>query len=250
MNRTAIILGASGLVGSEVLKQLLSDRGGSEEGAQSSSNSPVNFGKEIEPSFEKIKIFVRKPSSIKHPKLDQIIVDFDTIGNYADSIKGDVIFCCIGTTMATAGSKEAFRKVDYTYPLEFAKIAKQNGIENFLLISSIGANQTASNFYLKVKGDIEFALEKLKFESLTVLRPAMLLGNRNEFRFGESAGKVFLKLFSFVFIGKLKKYKAIQASAVAKAMIHLSEMKIKGSSVFLSDELQQIAKGSFINKRI
>lgn len=242
MGRTAIILGASGLVGSEVLSQLLADKDASEEVAQSPSNSPVSSGKEPDPGFEKIKIFVRKPIAIKHPKLEQIIVDFDTIGNYSDSIKGDVIFCCLGTTIAAAGSKEAFIKVDHTYPLEFAKVAKQNGVENFLLISSVGADKTASNFYLKVKGDIEFALEKLKFESLIIVRPSMLLGDRKESRFAESVGKVFMELFSFVFIGKLKKYKAIQASAVAKAMIRLSKMNIKGSAVFLSGELQQIAE--------
>jgi uncharacterized protein YbjT (DUF2867 family) len=242
MGRTAIILGASGLVGSEVLKQLLADKDVADDVAQNTSNLSVNSGKEPDPSFEKIKIFVRKPIAIHHPKLEQIIVDFDTIGNYSDSIKGDVVFCCLGTTIATAGSKEAFIKVDHTYPLEFAKIAKQNGVESFLLISSVGADKTASNFYLKVKGDIEFALEKLKFESLIIIRPSMLLGDRKESRFAESAGKIFMKLFSFAFIGKLKKYKAIQASAVAKAMIRLSKMKIEGSAVFLSDELQQIAE--------
>ena len=110
------------------------------------------------------------------------------------------------------------------------------------MVSSIGADKTASNFYLKVKGDIEFALEELKFESLVIVRPSMLLGDRKESRFAESAGKVFMKLFSFAFIGKLKKYKAIEASAVAKAMIRLSKMKIKGSAIFPSDELQQIAE--------
>lgn len=242
MSRTAIILGASGLVGSEVLKQLLADKDNSEEIAQGSFSSRVNSNKVPGQVFEKIKIFVRKPIAIKHPNLEQIIVDFDTIGNYSNSIKGDVIFCCIGTTIATAGSKEAFIKVDHTYPLEFAKIAKQNGVETFLLVSSIGADKTASNFYLKVKGDIEFSLEKLKFDSLIILRPSMLLGDRKESRFGESAGKIFMKLFSFAFIGKLKKYKAIQAAAVAKAMIRLSKMKIKGSAVFPSDQLQQIGE--------
>ncbi|MES2285071.1 MAG: NAD(P)H-binding protein [Bacteroidota bacterium] len=242
MSRTAIILGASGLVGAEVLKQLLADIDASKAELMGSSVSAVTSPKGPDLNFEIIKIFVRKPIAIKHPKLEQIIVDFDTIGNYSDSIKGDAVFCCMGTTIATAGSKDAFIKVDHTYPLEFAKIAKQNGVENFLLISSIGADKTASNFYLKVKGDIESALEELKFESLIIVRPSMLLGDRKESRFAESVGKVFMKLFSFVFIGKLKKYKAIQASAVAKAMIQLSKMKIKGSKIFLSDELQQLAK--------
>lgn len=219
MGKTAIILGASGLVGNEVLKLLLLD---------------INL--------EQIKVFVRKPLSVEHPKLEQIIVDFDAIDNYAHLIKGDVFFCCIGTTIKTAGSKDAFLKVDYTYPLSFAKIAKQNGLEKFLLISSIGADKTSSNFYLKVKGDIEVALEKIKFESLVILRPSMLLGDRKEFRFGESAGKIFMKLFSFVFIGNLKKYKAVEASAVAKAMVQLSKAEFKGLNVFLSDDLGKIGR--------
>ncbi|MCE9540736.1 MAG: NAD(P)H-binding protein [Bacteroidetes bacterium] len=242
MGRTAIILGASGLVGTEVVKQLLADKGVSKGDTQSSSTSEFNAPKGLDSSFEKIKIFVRKPIAITHPNLQQIITDFDTIENYSDSIKGDVVFCCMGTTIATAGSKDAFIKVDYIYPLEFAKIAKKNGVENFILISSIGADKTASNFYLKVKGDIELALEKLKFESLIIVRPSMLLGDRKESRFAESAGKVFMKLFSFAFIGQLKKYRAIEASAVAKAMIHLTKIKIKGSKIFQSDELQQIAR--------
>jgi len=217
MGKTAIILGASGLVGNEVLKELLQDM-----------------------DFVKIKIFVRKRINIENPKLEQNIIDFNVIGNYHNLIKADVLFCCIGTTIKKAGSKEAFIKVDYTYPLEFAKIAKQNGIEKFLLISSIGADKTASNFYLKVKGDIEDALEKLKFESLIILRPSMLLGQRKEFRFGEFIGKVVMKLFSFAFIGKLKKYKAIDAAIVAKAMVRVSKLELKGLNVFLSDVLQKI----------
>lgn len=235
---TAIILGASGLVGSEVLKQLLADKGVSDP----STSLRANSAQELNTSFEKIKIFVRKPIAIEHPKLEQIIVDFDLIGNYSDSIKGAVLFCCMGTTIATAGSKDAFIKVDHTYPLEFAKIAKQNGLKKFLLISSIGADKTASNFYLKVKGDIELALEELRFESLIILRPSMLLGDRKGFRFGESAGKIVMKLFSFAFTGKLKKYKAIEAADVAKAMIRLAKLKTVGSAIFLSDELQQLAK--------
>ncbi len=227
MNRTAIILGASGLVGNEILKQLLTDK--------DDSNS-------IRGNFEKIKIFVRKTISIEHTKLEQIVIDFDAIGNYSDLIKGDALFCCMGTTIKTAGSKDAFIKVDYAYPLEFAKIAKQNGVEKFLLISSIGADKTAANFYLKVKGDIESALEKLKFESLIILRPSMLLGNRKDFRIGEVAGKIVMKLLSFVFIWKLKKYKSIEASTVANAMVELSKLELTGVKVFESDRLQKIGK--------
>ncbi len=217
MGKTALIIGASGLVGNELLKQLLADS-----------------------SFEKIKIFVRKRIPTEDSKLEQIIINFDYISSYYDLIKGDVLFCCMGTTIKTAGSKDAFIKVDYTYPMEFAKIAKQNGVKKMLLISSIGADKTASNFYLKVKGDIEESLGKLNFESLIILRPSMLLGSRKEFRFGESAGKIFMKLFTFTFIGKLKKYRAIEVSAAAKAMTELSKIELKGVNIFLSDDLQKI----------
>jgi uncharacterized protein YbjT (DUF2867 family) len=227
MSKTAIILGASGLVGGEVVKQLLADFEG----------NPLH-----KTDFEKIKIFVRKPISISHNKLEQIVVDFSSIGTYSELISGDVIFCCMGTTIKNAGSQDSFIKVDYTYPLEFAKIAKENGIKKMLLISSIGADKAASNFYLKVKGDIELAIEKLKFDSFIILRPSMLLGNRKEVRFGESVGKVFMKLFSFLFIGKFKKYKAIEASVVAKAMVKLSKLELSGTKIFHSDGLQQLGK--------
>lgn len=239
MGKTAILLGASGLVGNEVLKQLLCEIDAAV--AFRTKPSTMEQGKPMESLsgiFEKIKIFVRKPIAFEHPKLEQVVIEFDAIDNYCDLIKGDVLFCCIGTTIKTAGSKDSFKKVDYTYPLDFAKIAKQNGIEKFLLISSIGADKTSSNFYLKVKGEIEEALTKLNFKALIILRPSMLLGDRKEFRFGEAAGKVVMKLFSFAFIGKLKKYKAIEASTVASAMIQLSKLKTTGNSIVQSDEIQ------------
>lgn len=217
MAKTAIIIGASGLVGNEVLKLLLTDD-----------------------HFDKVNIFVRKPLSINHPKLEQHAIDFDLIFKSTDLVKGDILFCCLGTTIKTAGSKEEFKKVDYAYPLAFAKIAKQNGVKKFLIISSIGANSTSSNFYLKVKGGIEKELEKLKYESLIIVRPSMLLGDRKEFRLGESIGKIVMKLISILFIGKFNKYKAIEASTVARAMIELSKSNLEGVSVVESDRLMKI----------
>lgn len=219
MAKTAILIGASGLVGNEVLNLLLNDAG-----------------------FDKINVFVRKPLPVNHPKLEQHIIDFDQIYKFTDLVKGDVLFCCLGTTIKTAGSKEEFKKVDYAYPLAFAKIAKQNGIHKFIIISSLGANSNTSNFYLKVKGDIEKELEKLKFPSLIIVRPSMLLGDRKEFRMGESIGKIVMKLVSILFIGKLKKYKAIEATTVAKAMVKLSESDSEGISVIQSDRLMEIGR--------
>lgn len=221
MGKTAIVLGATGLIGNELVHLLLADR-----------------------AFEKVKIFVRKSVLLAHPKLEQHIINFDAIENYSTVITGDVCYCCIGTTINTAGSKEAFTKVDYTYPTTFAAIAKKNGVANFLLVSSIGANKKASNFYLKVKGDTEYALEQLDFIHLALFRPSMLLGKRSEFRLGETIGKIIMKLFSFVFIGSLKVYKPIEASTVARAMIILSKKIFTNDApkhqIVLSDKIQEL----------
>jgi uncharacterized protein YbjT (DUF2867 family) len=218
MAKTAIILGASGLVGNEVLIQLIADT-----------------------DFEKIKLFVRKPLSINHPRLEQHIVNFDDVESFKHLIAGHVLFCCLGTTIKTAGSQEAFKKVDHHYPLAFAKIAKQNGVKKYLIISSIGAEKNSSSFYLRTKGEIEFDLSNLNFESLIIVRPSMLLGNRNGFRLGESIGKMVMKAISFLFIGNLKRYKAIEARDVAKAMVKISKTNTLGITIAQSDKLMEIA---------
>jgi uncharacterized protein YbjT (DUF2867 family) len=214
MKKTALLLGSTGLIGGHVLELLLADE-----------------------AFEKVVSFARKPLPIKHPKLKQRVVDFDNPESYEQFVKGDVIFCCLGTTIKTAGSQAAFKKVDYEYPLEFAKAAKQNRVSHYLIITSIGATINTSNFYLKTKGEIESELTKLNFQSLTVLRPSMLLGNRKEFRIGEAIGKVVMTLLSFLFVGPFKKYKAIHAKAVANAMVKQSKSANKGTQVILSDEI-------------
>ncbi|HEY0031555.1 MAG TPA: oxidoreductase [Bacteroidia bacterium] len=217
MRRTAIVLGATGLVGNEVLKLLLQDD-----------------------SFDQVKIFVRRSLQFSHPKLREHVINFNVINDHQEDIKGDVLFCCIGTTIKTAGSKEAFAQVDEHIPLAFARIAKQNGLKQFLIISSLGADKNSSNFYLKVKGEVEAVLETINFESLIILRPSMLLGERKEFRLGESIGKFLMKTLSFVFIRKLKKYKAIEAKAVASAMVRLSKTATANAKIIESDEIQSI----------
>ena len=250
MCRTAIIIGASGLVGKEVLKQLLIDSDTTKKIISGKSICSSENNTETNSIFSKIIIFVREPIALTHEKLEQHVINFDAIEDYCNLIKGNIVFCCLGTTIKKALSRDAFLKVDYTYPLELAKIAKKNGVKSFLIISSVGANTHSSNFYLKVKGDVEAALEKIDFTSLIVMRPSLLLGDRNEFRFGELAFKVLMKFFSFAFVGKLRKYRAIESVVVAKAMVRLSILsmnkasvsKLSGLNIFQSDSIAELGK--------
>jgi uncharacterized protein YbjT (DUF2867 family) len=206
--KTAIVLGATGLTGKALLSKLLLDS-----------------------TYTSVKSFARKPIELEHTKLIQHTIDFNNLTNYKDLIKGDVVFCCLGTTIKTAGSHEAFKKVDFTYPTEFAKIAKQNNVPSFYLQSSLGADSKSNNFYLKVKGETEEAIRNLKFDSFATFRPSMLLGKREEFRFGEVIGKIMMKALSFIFIGKLKRYKAIHVNQVAEAMMEESKRNQTGNVI-------------------
>jgi len=212
--KTAIIIGATGLTGKALLYQLLEDK-----------------------QFNAIILFLRKELNISHPKLVQHCIDFNALDAYKDLIKGDVIFCCLGTTIKTAGSQEAFKKVDYTYPTEFAKIAKQNDVSTFCLQSSLGADSKSNNFYLKVKGETEDFIRQLNYVSFSIFRPSMLLGNRTEFRLGETIGKIVMQGLSFMFIGKLKRYKAIHVNQVASAMIKHSTANKTGNIIIENEEM-------------
>lgn len=212
--KTAIIIGATGLTGQALLSQLLQDD-----------------------YFNHVIVFVRKKIDITHSKLTQQCIDFNVLDSYKNLIKGDVVFCCMGTTIKTAGSQDAFKKVDFTYPSEFAKIAKQNMINTFCLQSSLGADSNSTNFYLKVKGETEQAIQHLNFNSFASFRPSMLLGNRQEFRLGEQIGKVVMQTLSFMFIGRLKRYKAIHVNQVASAMIKHAKSDKTGNVIIENEEM-------------
>jgi uncharacterized protein YbjT (DUF2867 family) len=149
----------------------------------------------------------------------------------------DVAFCALGTTIATAGSKEAFYKVDHDMVISFAKNAKTAGAKTFVLVSSVGANPKTSNFYLKVKGETEKDLEAIGFDSLIILRPSMLMGERKEFRFGELIGKGAMTLLNPLMLGSLSKYKGIQGKTVANAMVKLGKENLKGVHVLEGNDL-------------
>lgn len=217
--KSALLLGASGLVGSHCLEFLLQEK-----------------------SYGEIRALVRRPLAIQHPSLIQHIVDFDSLNTQAALLRADDIFCCLGTTIKKAGSQEAFRKVDFTYAYEIAKIAAQNGAQQFLLVSSMGANAKSSIFYNRVKGELEDAVAKLPFDGVQIFRPSLLIGSRAEFRLGEKIAEPLMKAFGFLLVGNLKKYRAIEARTVAAAMIEIAEKKPSGVNIYESDRIQEIGK--------
>lgn len=217
--KTAILIGATGLTGEQLLEKLLADK-----------------------EFSLVKAFVRSSSGLTHSKLEEIKIGFERINDYKHLVKGDVLFSALGTTIKKAGSKEQFYKIDFEYNYAFAKAASENGVSKFVLVSSLGAKSLSSNFYLKTKGQLEEAVHALKFKSIYILRPSMLLGSRKEFRLAEMTGKKIMRLLNFLFVGRLKKYKAIDSNIVAGAMLILGKKNSEGFNVLESDQIVDLVK--------
>ncbi|MGH2567081.1 MAG: oxidoreductase [Bacteroidota bacterium] len=216
-HRTALLFGATGLVGHQCLKELLTHE-----------------------TYSDVILFLRNPVPMTHPKLKQHMVNFDRIQQHADLIRGDDLYWCLGTTMRKAGSPEAFEKVDFTYPLEIARLASANGVRQFLLVTSVGADSSSANFYLKTKGRVEEAVKVIPFRTHLVFRPSFLTGNRQEFRLGERIGITAVRALTAAPVDALKKYRPIPASVVAAAMVKQALANLDGVHVFESDEIQSI----------
>ena len=217
-NKTALVFGASGLIGGHVVNFLL-----------------------LHPAYSKVVAFVRKPLDLQHPKLEQHLVDFDRPESFRHLVVGDDLFCCLGTTMARAGSKAAFYKVDFTYAFEAAQMGSINGVGQFLLVSSVGADPKSRFFYSQVKGELEAAVRGLGYWSLHIFQPSVLLGERNENRWGEQwAGKIG-QVFDRLTGGLLTKYRPIEADVVAKAMVGAAQRLRPGAQVYPSHWLQALA---------
>jgi uncharacterized protein YbjT (DUF2867 family) len=217
MAKSALLLGASGLVGGHCLQLLLQDA-----------------------AYDKVVVWLRKPLALHHPKLEQQVIDFAHLQAQARWAKVHEVFCCLGTTIKKAGSQAAFRQVDFTYPLEIAKIAAANGAEQFLAVTALGANSKSSIFYNRVKGEIEAALTPLPFRAVHIFRPSLLLGERQEIRLGEKIAKKVAKIFAFLFLGPLQKYRPIHARTVAAAMIEVAKKNLSGVNIFESNQIQEI----------
>ncbi|MGG3915208.1 NAD-dependent epimerase/dehydratase family protein [Bacillus sp. es.034] len=194
MSKVALIAGATGLVGSYLVDILLKS-----------------------PEYTKVISFVRRDSGVKHEKLDERIISFDGM-KLLPHEEIDDVFCCLGTTIKKAKTKHAFKKVDYEYPVQLGKLGKAHGAKQYLVISSIGASPESPFFYSKVKGNLEKELKELLYPSLHIFRPSLLLGERQEFRFGEKAGEIFSRAVRPVMVGRLKRYRSIQGKQVAYGM--------------------------------
>ena len=215
--KTALIFGSTGLVGSNLLTLLIKDD-----------------------YYTAIKIFARSKVNINDPKVEIINLDFNKLNEYSHLIKGDDCFFCIGTTKKQTPNKDEYRNIEYNFPVNIGKIAKNNNVRSFMYVSSLGSNPNTKNTYLKNKGEAEELLKKLNFSQLSIIRPSFLLGDRNEFRLGEIIGKNIYKKLSFLFQGSLRKFRAIESKNVAKAMIVISKNNYQ-DIYFDSEYLQDIS---------
>jgi uncharacterized protein YbjT (DUF2867 family) len=216
--KTALLVGATGLVGGHCLRLLL-DRG----------------------DHARVIALVRRPLDQEHARLVQKVVDFDKLEG--EDLAASDVFCALGTTIRKAGSQEAFRKVDHGYAKAVAERAVKGGARQFVLVSSAGADPGAGNFYLRVKGELERDVSALPYEAVHVLRPSFLLGERGESRTGEALGIAVARGASFAMIGGLRKYRPIEAATVAAAMVGVARRGQPGRHVYHFDEIASLAAG-------
>lgn len=217
-NKTAILLGASGLIGGYCLQYLLETD-----------------------AYDTIRVVGRRKLDLKHEKLEQQLVNFDRLEEYRSQLRGNDVYCCLGTTMRRAGGKKAFYKVDYTYCYESARIAAEEGASQFLLVSSVGADVDSLFYYTRVKGELEAAVKELSFWSVHIFQPSILLGQRPENRWGEQLAGVIGKRIDKVTGGMLSKYRPIEAEVVAKAMVSAAQGLQRGIFTYPSGYLQKLA---------
>ncbi len=208
----ALIAGATGLTGSALLELLLKD-----------------------PHYSQVIALTRKPLNRTESKLKNLVVNFDQLREVASDLKADDVFCCLGTTIKQAGSQAAFRKVDFDYPLLLAQVTREQGAQQFLIITALGSDKSSSIFYNRVKGEVEEAISKVGFPNYHIFQPSMLLGERTDDRAGESTGKWVMSVLDFLIP---KKYKAIEGIRVARGMLQVAKQNVPGSIIHSSAELQ------------
>ena len=210
----ALVIGATGAVGQDLVQQLLSDD-----------------------AFERVDIFVRREVSIPSAKLVPHVVDFDHPENWADLLTGDVLFSCLGTTIKAAGSQDAQWKVDYTYQYNAAKAARDNGVGTLVLVSSIGASSKSKVFYTRMKGQLDEDIQKLGFPGVFILRPPSLIRKESD-RFGEKVGVMMLKALNAIAL--MRSWKPMPTEDVAAAMIRLGKSGKSGVHIIESQNILSV----------
>jgi uncharacterized protein YbjT (DUF2867 family) len=209
MRKTALVLGATGLVGSQLLELLLADQ-----------------------RYERVTVVARRSTGLPHPRLLERVIEFEELAAARELFAVDHIYCALGTTIRKAGSQERFRQVDLVYPLEAARIGRSAGASHFLLVSALGADASSRFFYNRVKGELELKLRPLGYPALTIVRPSLLLGDRAEYRRGEEIARRFAWLTP-------AKYKPIEARTVARAMIAAAVEEKPGVRIIESAEMRR-----------
>jgi len=218
MSNKAIIVGASGLIGSKLLNILLH-----------------------ESYYDEVLILVRKELPVSHKKLVQLVIDFDKLQDHAAAITGHALFCCLGSTQKKTPDLAVYRKIDHDYTLKLAQLARQNGVDQYHLVSSIGANSQSSNFYTKMKGETEADIEKIGVKCLHIYRPSFLAGARNESRPRERFFLGLMKIINPLLVGSLRNYRSIPAETVARAMFNESIKKQEGVFIHYSEKIKLLA---------
>lgn len=214
--KTAIILGATGLTGGLLLQKLLK-----------------------EDAYSCVKLFSRRSIGFQHKKIEEFLGNIIQLEDFKSDFTADEVFCCIGTTKAKTKDKTVYKSIDFGIPVKASKLAKENNILFFAVISAMGANAESSIFYNKTKGEMEEAVLAQGIEQTYILRPSLIKGNRNEKRLGEDIGNFIFKLLNPLMIGSLKKYRTIKAETIAKALYKLPKKNIK-NNIILSDEIKEI----------
>ncbi|QWU16672.1 Uncharacterized conserved protein YbjT, contains NAD(P)-binding and DUF2867 domains [Paenibacillus sophorae] len=219
MDKKAVVLGATGLVGKAVTEELL--RG----------------------AWKEVRALVRRPLDIRHERLKQHVIDWKQLERYGGLFEGtDAVFCCLGTTIKQAGSQKNFERVDLEYPVQAAELAREAGVSQFLAVSSMGANPHSRNFYSRTKGRMEEGLSRAGFPGLHLFRPSLLLGEREEYRRGERIAAMLMTKLEFLLAGKAAKYRAIKGEAVARAMVHIAAADPKGMHIYPNDVIQVLGR--------
>ena len=218
MPYSVILVGSSGLIGSNLLSELIQSE-----------------------AISEILLLVRRSTDVSSSKVKELIVNFEKPNSYSIDIQADIIYSCLGTTKSETPNSSLYRQIDLEYPLNLAKLGQKNGVAQFQIISSLGADAGSSNSYLKLKGELEQELKKLTISSLHIYQPSFLIGERKKDRLADKIMKPVFRLIDPLLIGSLKKYRSIKAADVARVMLNQSIKDLKGTFTYPSIQIQELA---------